>query len=328
MNRRQFLKSTSAATLALAASAPSCVRLSNPGEEDLIIDTHQHLWDLDKIRPPWLAGAPPILRQRYANEEYGRATEGFNVRTVYMEVDVAPQDHFLEADSVVAQCRARNTPMIAATIGGRPASDDFHAYARRYANVEPVKGIRQVLHGESTPAGFCLEPGFVRGVRALGENGLNFELTMRPTELQDAAKLTERCPDTRFVLDHCGNGDPKAFRPNLAPEMERRGTADQWRRGLDACARRPNVVCKISGIVASVPPGRWRAEDLAPVVTHCLDAFGPDRVFFGGDWPVCLLGSPLKDWITALREIVSSRPKLDQRKLWSLNAIKFYRLKI
>ena len=84
----------------------------------------------------------------------------------------------------------------------------------------------------------------------------------------------------------------------------------------------------LSGIVAFVPPGQWHAEDLAPVVNHCLDAFGPDRVFFGGDWPVCLLGSPVRGWVDALKQIVSSRPEHEQRKLWSGNAIKFYNLSV
>ncbi len=326
MNRRQFLKAAGAT--ALASAATSCATVTNAPSDDLIIDTHQHLWDLSQIQPPWLQSAPPVLRSSHTNADYALATKGLNVRTVYMEVDVAPQDHVREADMIVAQCRARKTPMIAATIGGRPDAPDFASYVRRYAKMEPVKGLRQVLHGESTPPGHCLRPEFVRGVRTLGEHGLNFELTMRPTELHDGAKLTALCPNTRFVLDHCGNGDPKAFRPKLASELKRNGTADEWKRGLDACARRPNVVCKISGIVASVPPGQWHAEDLAPVVNHCLDAFGPDRVFFGGDWPVCLLGSPLIDWVNALRQIVSSRPASQQRKLWSENAIRFYRLKV
>ena len=312
----------------MASAASSCARIKSVPSDDLIIDTHQHLWDLSQIQPPWLQGASPILRRSYTNEDYARATEGLQVRTVYMEVDVAPKDHILEADMVVAQCRARNTPMLGATIGGRPDAPDFTRYVRRFANLEPVKGLRQVLHGESTPPGHCLRPEFVRGVRTLGEQGLNFELTMRPTELQDGAKLTELCPGTRFVLDHCGNGDPKAFRPRLAPDLKRSSTADEWKRGLDACARRSNVWCKISGIIASVPPGQWQAEDLAPVVNHCLNAFGPDRVFFGGDWPVCLLGGPLVSWVEALRQIVASRPATEQRKLWSRNALAFYKLKV
>jgi predicted TIM-barrel fold metal-dependent hydrolase len=321
MNRRHFLQSAAGTALT------SCSTLKEP--DALIIDTHQHLWVREKINPPWLSTAPEVLRHDYGNAEYQSATTGLNVKAIYMEVDVAPKDHVKEADDVVAQCRAGNTPTVAATIGGRPASNDFESYVRRYAGNGIVKGLRQVLHGESTPPGFCLSPEFVRGMRTLGKHGLNFELTMRPTELRDGAKLIKECPDTRFVLDHCGNGDPKAFDPKLGPGLKRSCTPDEWKRGIDAvAASRADVMCKISGIVAFVPPGKWQAEDLAPVVNHCLDTFGPDRVFFGGDWPVCLLGGPVRGWVEALKQIISSRPTSEQRKLWSGNATKFYGLKV
>jgi L-fuconolactonase len=319
MNRRHFLQSTAGAALA----TPSCSSLTS-APDALILDTHQHLWDRHVISPPWLAGAPEVLRHDYRTAEYLKATEGLNVKAIYMEVDVAPRDHVREADAIVAQCRAKNTPTIAATIGGRPASADFETYVKRYAGNGIVKGLRQVLHGDSTPPGFCLGKDFVRGVQTLGKHRLNFELTMRPTELKDGVKLIRQCPDTHFVLDHCGNGDPKAFNPKLGPGLKRSCTADEWKRGIDAVAAQPGVMCKISGIVAFVPPGKWQAEDLAPVVNHCLDAFGHDRVFFGGDWPVCLLGSPVRGWVDALKQIVSSRPASEQRKLWSGNATRFY----
>ncbi len=322
MNRRLFLQSAAASGLASCSSAYSAP------PDALIIDTHQHLWDLDQQNVPWLKTAPAVLRHSYRTAGYARAFAGLNVRSIYMEIDVAPADHEKEADAIVALCRAGKSSTIAATIGGRPASPQFESYIARYKATGHVKGVRQVLHGGSTPTGFCLQPDFVRGIRALGKHDLNFELTMRPTELLDGAKLTELCPDTRFVLDHCGNGDPKAFNPKLAPGEKRTCTAGEWKRGIDACAARPNVVCKISGIVAFVPPGKWSADDLAPIVNHCLDAFGPDRVFFGGDWPVCLLGSPVRGWVDALHQIMSSRSVRDQRKLWSKNAIQFYGLQV
>ena len=322
MNRRHLLKS------AVATSLASCTSLDSSPPDSLIIDTHQHLWDLKKLSLPWLKGAPDVLRRSYVPVDYAAAFAGLNVKSIYMEVDVAPADHEKEADYITGLCREGKTTTIAATIGGRPASPQFESYIAKYKATGYVKGVRQVLHGDSTPQGYCLQPDFVRGIRALGKHGLNFELTMRPTELHDGAKLTELCPDTRFVLDHCGNGDPKAFNPKLAPDQKRGCKADEWKRGIDACAARPNVVCKISGIVAFVPPGKWHAEDLAPVVNHCLDAFGPDRVFFGGDWPVCLIGSRVRGWVDALKQIVSSRPASEQRKLWSRNAIRFYGLKV
>lgn len=325
MNRRSFLHTTSAA---LAASATSCSTLTSGKPDALIIDTHQHLWDRRVLNLPWLNGAPEVLRHDYVTAEYQKAMAGLNVKSIYMEVDVAPSDHVKEADGIVKQCREGHTSTIAATIGGRPASADFENYVKRYAGNGIVKGLRQVLHGDSTPAGFCLTKDFVRGVQTLGKHGLNFEITIRPGELHDAAKLVQQCPDTHFVLDHCGNGDPKAFNPKLAPNEPRKCSADDWKRGIDAVAATPHTMCKISGIVAFVPPGQWHAEDLAPVVNHCLDAFGPNRVFFGGDWPVCLLGSPVRGWIDALHQIITSRPEHEQRKLWSGNAIKFYRLKV
>lgn len=322
MNRRHFLQSTTATSLA------SCASLDTSPPDALIIDTHQHLWDRRQLSLPWLDGAPAVLRRDYTIEDYQAAFAGLNVRAIYMEVDVAPRDHDKEAEFITRLCRDGRSPTVAATIGGRPASPHFASYIAKHRASGFTKGVRQVLHGASTPKRFCLQPDFVRGIRALGERDLNFELTMRPAELLDGVKLTEQCPDTRFVLDHCGNGDPKAFNPKLAPGEKRSCTADEWKRGIDAFAERPNVVCKISGIVAFVPPGRWQPEDLAPVVNHCLDAFGPDRVFFGGDWPVCLLGSSVRGWVDALKQITSSRPASDQRKLWSRNAIRFYGLRV
>ncbi len=323
MNRRHFLQATSSA--ALASTLSSCASLPPGAPDALIIDTHQHRKVLNL---PWLQTAPAVLRHDFVTADYEKAMAGLNVKAIYMEVDVAPGDHVKEADLLVQQCRQKSTPTIAATIGGRPASADFESYVRRYAGNGYVKGLRQVLHGDSTPKGFCLGKEFGRGVQTLGKHGLNFEITIRPTELHDAAKLVQQCPDTRFVLDHCGNGDPKAFNSKLAPDQERKCTADEWKRGIDAVAAQPHTMCKISGIVAFVPPGQWHAEDLAPVVNHCLNAFGPDRVVFGGDWPVCLLGSPVRGWIDALKQIIATRPSHEQRKLWSANAINFYRLKV
>jgi L-fuconolactonase len=321
LTRREFMQSTAAA---LAAPTIASVALAADDAPDaLIIDTHQHLWDLSRQKLPWLESAEEVLKHDYRTEEYLAATKGLNVRAVYMEVDVAPEEEAAEAEFVIGLCRDKDKPTIAAVIGGRPASPDFEAYVKRFADSGYVKGVREVIHNERSPAGYCLREEFVLGIRTLGKHGLSFDLCMRPGELKDGLKLSELCPDTRFVLDHCGNADPKAFAANRDKTSH---DPEQWKRDIEALAGRPNVICKISGIVARAPKG-WTAKDLAPVVNHCLDAFGPDRVVFGGDWPVCLLGAPLKDWITALHEIIAERPAAEQRKLWSQNAIKFYGLK-
>ena len=94
---------------------------------------------------------------------------------------------------------------------------------------------------------------------------------------------------------------------------------------MEELGQKPNVICKISGIVARARPN-WSADHLAPTVDHCLDCFGPERVVFGGDWPVCTLGASFSDWVEALREIVAKRSPEEQRNLWHGNAMRFYEL--
>lgn len=285
-----------------------------------IIDTHQHLWDLERFRLPWLTNAGEPLGKSHLPSDYAEATRGLNiVRTVYMEVDVDPAQSEAEAAYVTDLCARNDNPMAAAVVGGRPASPDFAAYLDRIGagSGNPfIKGVRLVLHGGGTPPGFCLEDAFARGVRLLGERGLSFDLCLRPGELRDGAALANLCPDTRFILDHCGNG-------NVGATPEERA---DWAEGMARIAECPNVVCKISGIIASAKPGAWTEEDLAPIVGHTLRVFGPDRVFFGGDWPVCTKTASLADWVRALQSIVSDRSEIERRKLFHDNAVRFYGL--
>ncbi len=309
MDRRQFL----AAGLAFAGGAALAAdpkKLTPP-----IVDTHQHLWDLKQFKLPWIKADSPLAKN-FVLDDYRKATDGLNVvKTVYMEVDVDPSQQDAEADFVIGLCKDfEKTRMAGAVISGRPASDGFKKYVGRFKGSKHVKGLRQVLHGDGTKAGYCLEPAFVKGIQLLGDLGLSFDLCMRPGELSDGAKLIDECPGTRFILDHCGNGNVQAK------------DRTEWKKGLEAVAKHMNVVCKVSGIVASAKPGAWTADDLAPVVNQTLDTFGPDRVMFGGDWPVCTLAATYRQWVEALKVIVKERKEEEQRKLFHDNAVKFYGL--
>ena len=330
MHRRQFLTQTSAAATAgmIAAHAPNLFADEPAVKASPIIDCHQHLWDLTKLKLPWVP-KEGVLARSYVMKDYLAAIEGTGIeRAVYMEVDVEESQQQAEIDYLTGICKSGRAPTVAAVVSGRPAAANSKDYLAQFKTNPYLKGIRQVLHGGSTPAGFCLADDFVRGIRLLGEVGLSFDLCMRPKELTDGAKLAEKCPDTRFILDHCGNGDVKAFFKSGDPRLKDAKpdhAADQWKRDIDLVASKKNVICKISGIVARVPK-EWSADDLAPLVNHCLDAFGPERVIFGSDWPVCLLGAPLADWVKALRQIIATRPAAEQQALLSGNAKSFYRL--
>jgi L-fuconolactonase len=336
INRRQFLgQSGTAATAVLAASAVLPAhrvqgQAAVTANEIPIIDCHQHLWDLDKFKLPWIKPGT-LLGRSYVMSDYRAAIAGTGIKnSVYMEVDIEPSQQQAEAEHLIEICKSGQAPTIAAVISGRPASDTFNAYISQFKGSPYIKGIRQVLHGGSTPAGYCLNDSFVRGIRLLGELGLSFDLCLRPKELADGAALAEKCPSTRFIVDHCGNADVKAFfqagdsrLAGAKPDHD----ADAWRRDMERLAAQKNVICKISGIVARVPK-EWSAGDLAPIVNHCLDAFGPNHVVFGSDWPVCLNGAPLREWVAALQQIIASRPVAEQRQLLQENAARFYRLPV
>jgi predicted TIM-barrel fold metal-dependent hydrolase len=311
MHRRQFL-----ATTAAVAAAPLLLA-ADPKDAKMLpaIDTHQHLWDLSKLKLSWLKKGSEF-DQSFTPKEYAAAIDGQNVvKSVYMEVDVVPDQQQAEADYVCELCESKKTTMVAAVIGGRPGAADFPAYLARYKDNKYVKGVRQVLHADSTPSGYALKDEFVKGVQLLGDLGLIFDLCLRPTDLGDACKLLDKCPDTRFVLDHCGN--PQA--DFTAKQI------DDWKAALGEVAKRKNVMVKVSGIVANGwERGRWKAEELAPAVNATIEAFGVARCLYGGDWPVCTKAATYAEWITALRQIISSRPEADQKKILHDNAAKFY----
>jgi predicted TIM-barrel fold metal-dependent hydrolase len=304
MNRREFLTAAAAAPAALAAAKDEPAMMP-------LVDCHQHLWDLTKVRLNWVKPDDP-LNHSFTSKEYAEAAQGLKVvKSVYMEVDVVEADLQKEADYVLGLIKSKSSPTVAAVLGGRPnKGDEFKKWVGQFKGSPLVKGLRQVVHTEHTPPGYSTTPEFIAGVRHLGEIGLSWDICQRPADLGDAAKLVGECPGTRFILDHCGN----------APIL------DAGKMDMAKVAAHKNVVGKVSGIIVQVKKGAPLVEQLAPAVNHTLEVFGPDRVMWAGDWPVCTLGAPLKDWVAAAKEIVKDRPQEQQRKLFHDNAVRFYGL--
>jgi L-fuconolactonase len=196
--------------------------------------------------------------------------------------------------------------------------------------VKHIKGVRHVLHPQFIKRGICLENGFVDNVRFLGEIGLRFCICMRPSELSDAVKLADLCPETSFILDHCGNAVPAIVNDPAAEDEYGAGIfghgRDQWLRDIEELAKRKNVVCKISGLLFKTPAESITPEFLSPTINHCLDSFGPDRVMFGSNWPVCTLSATYEKWVGVLQEVVRDRSDVDNRKLFYENAERIYGL--
>lgn len=176
--------------------------------------------------------------------------------------------------------------MCGAIIGGSPQSSEFAKYMMLFTSNTRINGVRTVLHDRNRPKGMCLEKRFVHNVKQLGDMGKRFDLCMRPDEIGDGAKLGELCPKTTWVFDHCGN---------IPEHADDKAVREAWSKGMKSAAARSNTYCKISRIVATAKPNAWKPSDLAEVIFVCIDTFGIDRCFFGGDCPVCTLTAPLAD---------------------------------
>ena len=312
-SRRKFIQNSAATTAvaALAAMESKATPASIP-----IVDTHQHLWDMKQFSPPWLKDPSSAKIAKPSNfAEYLEATRGLNViKTVYMEVDVAERQQQEEADWVNKICMSKASLMKAGVVAGRPANPNFAKYASQFKGSKTIKGIRQVLQVPEAKRGLCLTDSYVKSIQLLGELGLTFDICIRPEELSDAAKLVDKCPHTRFILDHCGNASARN------PHQK------QWETDITALAKRKNVVCKVSGIIKTVHSDWSPEKELAHIIHFVCDSFGPDRVMFGGDWPVCNFTFDFKTWVQTLNAVLSKASETDKRKLFGDNAIKFYGL--
>ena len=320
MNRRKFLF-----TSAMFVSGCTNIVRTEPNhpENNLsIVDTHQHLWNLSKLRLPWLKPGGELTRD-YTLADYKQATEGLGItKAIYMEVAVTNQQKLKEAEHIIKVCQDKTNPTCAAVIGGLILENSFKNYILKFKNNPYIKGIRHGLNNSRK----LKENQLIQNLRLLGSLNMSFDLLVPPRLIGQAAKLVEQCGDTRFILDHCGNADPLAFDSNLDWGRKPQHDADQWKADIETLAKQKNVICKISGIIARVHKGKTTAEVLSPIVTHCLDTFGPDRVVYGSDWPVCTRGAPLRVWTNTLHEIVRKRPFEEKQKLFYKNAHDFYTL--
>ncbi|RXK53614.1 amidohydrolase [Oleiharenicola lentus] len=277
-----------------------------------LIDTHQHLWNLQQFPYAWCAGIPALNRS-FLPGDYAAAAAGTGItRTVFVECDVDEPHALAEAQHI--QSLASVSPAIAGIVAsGRPENENFRTHLEALAQLPKVRGFRRVLHTQ--PDELSAQSRFIEHVRLLPEFGLSFDLCVLARQLPQAIALVDACPHVSFILDHAG-----------VPDVKGRAF-DPWREHLRALAERPNVACKLSGLVAYAGPD-WTVADLQPWVEHVIACFGWDRVAWGGDWPVCTLGASLARWVEATRELTAGASESERARLFHRNAERLYRLEV
>jgi predicted TIM-barrel fold metal-dependent hydrolase len=242
------------------------------------------------------------------------------VKAVYMEVGVPAARRQEEALYAIEMCKDKSNPTVAAVISGDLKSPEFESYISQFKDSTYIKGIRYGFRSIAE----MQDPQLIKNIEILGKLNMSLDFTISPAWLPSIANLIKTCPGTRFLVNHCGNADPRAFLNPSSISGKPNHDANDWIAAMKTIAENKNVVCKISGIISVSSGYPKSAETLAPGINHCLDIFGPDRVMFASDWPWCLKSNKLEEWVNILKEIVKNRPYREQKKMFHDNAINFY----
>jgi predicted TIM-barrel fold metal-dependent hydrolase len=278
----------------------------------MLVDTHLHMIERSRLSYPWLAGVPALNHDfRYA--EYERDARRCGISgALHMEVDVAPADIEREI-AFVEDMAARPGNLIRGAIAAcRPEEPGFAALLERQVENPLVKGFRRLIN--PLPDEIASSRILLANIGLLAGTGLTFDLHVHGHQLRRAMLVADSAPAVQFVLDHCGVPDIKS------------GAMQPWRDGIAELAKRPNVMAKISGVVAYGDGDDWGVETLRPWVEHVIDSFGWDRVVWGSDWPVCTLGGGLLAWVAATHTLLSGCGNDERDSLLWRNADRVWEL--
>ncbi len=274
------------------------------------IDAHQHFWDLATGGYAWPTAADGPIFRSFAAPDLAPELRAAGIDGTVL---VQAADHLADTDSML-EAKAAND-WIVGVVGWAPLTDAGAASAVIEARLDRgLKGIRHLIHHEPDPD-WLLRADVAEGLRALSAFGLAFDVVaVFPNHLGHVPRIADDHPDLTFVIDH------------LAKPPIRAAGWEQWRRELETAALRPNVVAKVSGLDTAAGPG-WTADEIAPSVEVAIEAFGPGRLLFGSDWPVCRLVSTYDQVVEATQRWLGALGPDERDAVLGGNAERVYRLR-
>jgi L-fuconolactonase len=270
------------------------------------LDAHQHFWRYDAAQYPWIPRSSALQRDWLPADLVAcQAPLGFGGSIAVQARQTLEESRWLLR-------LAEEAPLIRGVVGwvdlrAENVEEDLAALARHPKFV----GVRHVVQDEPDDR-FMLRPDFLRGIAALRQFGLTYDILIFPRQLPAAIELAARFPEQPFVLDH------------LAKPLIKRQILSPWREQLRELASAPNVLCKISGLVTEADHATWRPEDIRPYLESAFEAFGTERLMFGSDWPVCLLAGSYERVFRLIDEYASGQSEQARRALFGENAARFY----
>jgi L-fuconolactonase len=276
----------------------------------MIIDSHQHFWQVGHFDYPWMSAEVEVLYQNYLPAQ---------LEPILKESSVA-QTILVQASNSLAETYwllslAERHSFIAGVVGWVDLKDPEMEQELEVLTVNPkFKGVRHLV--ESEPADdWIVDPKVLQGLRVLEKHGVSYDLLVHTRHLKHVKTVAETCPKLRLVIDHMA-------KPPIAS-----GEIAEWAEALKDVAAYPNISCKLSGLVTEANLTSWTAADLKSYVERALEFFGPQRMMFGSDWPVCLLASSYLQVLESFQSVLVELAEEDRIRIFGENASEFYRLR-
>ncbi len=293
-------------------AAPTESSCATPARS-LRIDAHQHFWQYTPAEFDWIDDAMARIRRDFLPADLAPLLRSTGVDAT---IAVQARQSLQETDWLLAHADANDS--ICGVVGWLPlASPDFPRLLEHYAAHPALCGLRHVLQAE--PLSFFADASFHRGLQqmqhcASARRPLVYDLLIVEHQMEQAIQLVDRHPNQIFVLDHLA-------KPRIAS-----GQLEPWASHLRALARRPHLVCKLSGMVTEADYHRWSIDDLRPYVEIALEAFGPSRLLFGSDWPVCTVAADYAQWFQAVQQMIAACSQSEQAAILGGNAARIYQV--
>jgi len=273
------------------------------------IDAHHHLWQYDKENYGWIDQSMGVLRRDFLPPDLDK-----ELRSAGIDGAVAVQAQQTLTETAWLLSLADQFSFIRGVVGWAPiASEDFSTHLDHLRSHRKLKGLRHIIQSEPDD-NFILNASFNRGIARLKNTGLVYDILIFDRHLPAATQFVDRHPQQRFVLDH------------VAKPRIRERVMDPWRRNIAELAKRENVYCKISGMVTEADWAAWSQHDLWPYLEVALEAFGPQRLMVGSDWPVCLLAVSYSVWFQVLNASLAKLAVAQRERILGGTASEVYGL--